>query len=350
MPSYIRQCVQALDGYTPGEQPTDPSVIKLNTNECPYPPSPAVADALRRLDPETLRRYPDPGSSELRRVIARLHGAAAERVFVGNGSDEILALCTRAFVEDNGAIAFFDPSYSLYPVLARIRAVAARPVPLGPAFEWAMPSDLRASLFFLTTPNAPTGRLYPRAELQAFCARFPGVVVLDEAYADFAREHHLDLALTHDNVLALRTLSKSYALAGLRLGYAVGPAALVAALDKLKDSYNVSRIAQAAALAALDDQPYHRTLVARVRATRERAAAALERLGFAVTPSEANFLWVRPPPPAAADALYRALRERRILVRYFPGPRTGAHLRITVGTDAQMEALIEALRAELAAP
>jgi len=347
MKPYIQPLVQAMRGYTPGEQPSDPGILKLNTNENPYPPSPAVQRALRDVEPDSLRLYPDPLSLALRRRIAALHGAAGpELVFVGNGSDEGLALCTRAFVEDGGTIGYFDPSYSLYPVLANIRGAALRPVALGPAFEWAMPADCRADLFFLTTPNAPTGIQYSRADVAAFCARFPGVVVLDEAYVDFARESFLDLALSRPNVLVLRTLSKSYALAGLRLGYIVGAAPLIEALYKIKDSYNVDRLTQALALAAIGDQDYMRGTAARICATRDRTAAVLERLGCRVTPSQANFLWVRPPRLPAAD-LYRRLRERKILVRFFDGPRTSGFLRISIGTDAQMEVLLEAMRAIL---
>lgn len=344
MNSYIKKSVLAMQGYTPGEQPTDPRVIKLNTNESPYPPTPAVQKALQSLKVETLRLYPDPLSTALRRKISELHGCAPENVFVGNGSDETLALCSRAFVEDDGAIGYFDPSYSLYPVLAQIRAVAARPVALGPDFEWTMPADYRTSLFFMTTPNAPTGIQYPKNAIREFCARFPGIVVLDEAYVDFAREHSMDLALACDNVLVMRTLSKSYALAGLRLGYVVGAAPLIEALFKIKDSYNIDRITQAVALAALSDQAHMQSLVERIRSTRRRTTAELERLGFRVFPSESNFLWVKPPRIPSAK-LYRRLREQNILVRYFSGPRTQDYLRITIGTDEQMQALTNAIQA-----
>ncbi|MCX6993704.1 MAG: histidinol-phosphate transaminase [Kiritimatiellaeota bacterium] len=343
MNSYIKKSVLAMQGYTPGEQPTDLRVIKLNTNESPYPPSPAVRKALQNLKIDTLRLYPDPVNLALRRKIAELHGGGPDNVFVGNGSDETLALCSRAFVEDDGAIGYFDPSYSLYPVLAQIRAVTARPIALGPDFEWTMSADYQASLFFMTTPNAPTGIQYSKTEIRAFCARFPGVVVLDEAYVDFAREHCMDLALEYANVLVLRTLSKSYALAGLRLGYVVGAAPLIEALFKIKDSYNVDRITQATALAALSDQAYMQSLVERIKATRRRTIADLERMGFRVFPSESNFLWVKPPRIPAAD-LYRRLREQNILVRYFTGPRTQDYLRITIGTDEQMQALVKAIQ------
>ncbi|MFH1478043.1 MAG: histidinol-phosphate transaminase [Verrucomicrobiota bacterium] len=341
MTTYIKKSVLAMQGYIPGEQPTDPRVIKLNTNESPYPPSPAVREALQSLNVETLRLYPNPVSLALRRKIAELHGGTPDNVFVGNGSDEILSLCTRVFMEDDGVIGYFEPSYSLYPVLAQIRAAIARPVALGPDFEWAMPTDYQASLFFMTTPNAPTGIQYSKAAIRTFCARFRGVVVLDEAYVDFAREHCMDLALECDNVLVLRTLSKSYALAGLRLGYVMGAAPLIEALFKIKDSYNVDRITQAVALAALSDQAYMQALVERIRTTRRQTIAELEQMGFRVFPSETNFLWVKPPRISAA-ALYQHLREQNILVRHFPGARTQDYLRITIGADEQMQALAKA--------
>jgi len=343
MNSYIKKSVMAMQGYTPGEQPTDPRVIKLNTNESPYPPSPAVREALQNLKVETLRLYPDPLSLALRRKIAELHGGTPDNVFVGNGSDETLALCSRAFVEDDGAIGYFEPSYSLYPVLAQIRAVTARPVALGPDFEWTMPKDYQARLFFMATPNAPTGIQYPKTTIREFCARFPGVVVLDEAYVDFAREHCMDLALEYDNILVMRTLSKSYALAGLRLGYVVGAAPLIKALFKIKDSYNVDRITQAVALAALSDQAHMRALVERIKVTRRQTVTKLEQMGFRVFPSESNFLWVKPPQISAAE-LYQRLREQNILVRYFSGPRTQDYLRITIGTDEQMQALLNVVQ------
>jgi len=334
--------VRELSGYTPGEQPTEADVVKLNTNENPYPPSPRVAQALRELAAERLRLYPDPLCMALRRAIAAEAGCDPASVFVGNGSDEILALCTRAFVEDGGAIGYFDPSYSLYPVLAAIRGAAGRPTPLGPDFAWRAPAAEGAALFLMTNPNAPTSVRYPRAEVEAFCRSFPGVVVLDEAYVDFADEHCLDLALRLENTLALRTFSKSYSLAGLRVGYAVGPPELIAALFKIKDSYNVDALAQRLALAAFGDAAHMRANVARIRATRQRLAAELERRGFRVWPSQTNFLWVRPPERPAAE-LFAALRRQRILVRHFPGPRTGEFLRITVGTDAETDKLLAAL-------
>lgn len=339
----IRASVERLAAYTPGEQPRTNDFVKLNTNENPYPPSPAVAEVLRTFDPARLRLYPDPVCGELRAKLAELHGVGPENVFVANGSDEALALCTRAFVEDDGAVGYFEPSYSLYPVLADIRVVAKRPVALGPDYDWRMPADFRASLFFLTCPNAPTGMRYPKAAIRDFCAGFEGVVLVDEAYVDFAEAHCMDLAATSDRVLVLRTLSKSYSLAGLRVGYVVGPARLIAALFKIKDSYNLDALSQRIALAAVSDGAHMRANAARIKATRARLAAALAAAGHRVYPSEANFLWVR-PAAVAARALYERLKARRILIRYFAGERTGECVRITVGTDVEVDRLLEAMR------
>jgi histidinol-phosphate aminotransferase len=337
----IRDSVQVMTGYTPGEQPKIPGLIKLNTNENPYPPSPRVAEIFRTLNPSDLRRYPDPVSQALRDQIASLHGCAVDQVFAGNGSDEVLALCTRAFVEDDERMASFNPSYSLYPILAEIRKVPFDWVELPADFGWTRPT-ISAALFFLTQPNAPTGVCYPRDQVAEFCRTFPGVVLIDEAYVDFADGHCLDLALSLPNVLVLRTLSKAYSLAGLRLGYVVGDRALIAALFKIKDSYNVDLLTQRIAQAALEDQETLRENVRRIRATRERLVGGLQRLGFDVTPSQANFVWAR-PPRGGAQTVFEELRAQGVLVRYFPGPRTGDYLRITVGTDGEIDRLLTLL-------
>ena len=345
MSKYIARNVAALQAYTPGEQPQDRDIIKLNTNENPYPPSPQVIAAVAAFRPERLRLYPDPRAMALRRRVAELHGCRVEQVFVGNGSDEILALATRAFVDNDGSIGYFDPSYSLYPVLADIRGAARRPVDLGPDFAWRMPEDFRASLFLLTTPNAPTAIQYDRAVVTAFCRAFDGVVLLDEAYVDFARDNFMDLALApgNANTLVMRTLSKSFSLAGLRLGYLIGPEPLIDAIDKIKDSYNLDMLTQAVGLAALNDLDHMRASVRRIQATRERLSAALTAAGWRVLPSETNFLFAR-PPDGAAQAVFDRLRAKKIFVRYFPGPRTGEFLRITVGTDAEIDALLAAVK------
>jgi histidinol-phosphate aminotransferase len=348
MSDLIRKSVQALHGYVPGEQPREKGVTKLNTNENPYPPSPMVAEALRDAVAENLRLYPDPVAVKLREAIAGLHDCALDNVFAGNGSDEILALCTRAFVEDDGRIGFFVPSYSLYPVLAEIRCVAAQPLELTDDFRWAMPDDYRCSLFFLANPNAPTGILYDKPTVRRFCERFQGVVVIDEAYVDFAKADCADIALELGNVLVVRTFSKAYSLAGIRVGYALGSPDLVGALFKLKDSYNTNALSQRVATAALADVEHMRHNVAKIKTSRQRLAHLLEARGFSVYPSDANFLWVRPPPQATAEDLYARLRNEGVLVRYFPGHRTAECLRITVGTDGEIDVLIAALDRHIA--
>ena len=345
MSKYIAKNVAALQAYTPGEQPQEREVIKLNTNENPYPPSPKVTAALAAFSTERLRLYPDPRAMALRHRVAAIHGCRVEQVFVGNGSDEILALTTRAFVDNDGSIGYFEPSYSLYPVLDDIRGVTRRPVELGPDFSWRMPDDFRASLFLLTTPNAPTSLQYNRASVTAFCKGFDGVVLLDEAYADFARDNYMDLALAADNAntLVMRTLSKSFSLAGLRLGYVIGPEPLITAIDKIKDSYNLDMLTQTVGLAALNDLEHMRANVNRIVATRERLRSALAAIGWRVLPSETNFIFAR-PPDGNARAVFDQLRARKIFVRYFPGPRTGECLRITIGTDAEVDALLAVVK------
>ncbi|MDO9543017.1 MAG: histidinol-phosphate transaminase [Kiritimatiellia bacterium] len=347
MNSLIRACVTKMSAYVPGEQPTNLNVVKLNTNENPYPPSPAVLRALKQINGDNLRRYPDPECKILRSVIAKVHRCSPNQVFVGNGSDEILALCSRAFVEDNSQISFFEPSYSLYPVLARIRNVKSRVIRLGKKFswpdkQWQMPANCGAGLFYMTNPNSPTGILYPKKAVAQFCRHFKGVVVLDEAYVDFARVNCVDLALKLKNTLVLRTLSKSYSLAGLRVGYAVGPRELIGALLKIKDSYNIGRIAQSLATAAIQDQDYMRANVRRIIATRQKLVRALAAMDFVVLPSDANFLFVK-PGGISAETLDRQLRKQNILVRYFAGKQTRDFLRITVGADEQIDKLIEAI-------
>jgi histidinol-phosphate aminotransferase len=298
---------------------------------------------LKKIDGDWLRRYPDPECKKLRAAIARLHKCSPDQVFVGNGSDEILALCTRAFVEDGQTIAFFEPSYSLYPVLASIRKVRTKVFRLDRNFTARLPECCNAALFYITNPNAPTGFLFPKKEIACFCRRFKGVVILDEAYIDFANFHCAGLALKLKNTLVVRSLSKAYSLAGLRIGYAVGSRQLIAALFKIKDSYNVDRLAQRLAEAAIRDGKYLRANIRRIIAARKRLSKALQKMNFMVYPSGANFIWVKPPRISTA-ALYRALRQRGILVRYFKGAMTGKHLRITIGTAKQMNILLKAVR------
>lgn len=336
----IRSSVRALHAYTPGEQTADPSVLKLNTNENPYGPCPGVGEVLRSMAADQLRLYPDPVCGGLRRALGELHGCMPKRILVGNGSDEVLALCLRAFVARPGVVGYFDPSYSLYPVLAAIEDLESYPVGLTEDFGWAPPDPARSDLFFITNPNAPTSLRFPRDRIEAFCDQASGVVVIDEAYADFARESCLDLALTRSNVLVTRSFSKSYGLAGMRLGYAVGPEPLIEALYKIKDSYNVNALTQAVGEAAVRDQKALRQTLRRVIQTRDRVAAELRARRFRVFDSQTNFLWIE-PPMRPAEEWFRRLREQGILVRFFPGARTDRYLRVTIGKDDGMDRFLE---------
>ena len=348
----IASSVRSLAPYVPGEQPDGGDVVKLNTNENPYPPSPRVAEVLASFDLDRLRRYPDPTCAALRRRIAEINGTTPERVFVGNGSDEVLALAARAFVDDDEAIGSFDPSYSLYKTLAAIRNVPFVPSPLAPDFTWAEPvvfdgaAGVPVSLFLLTNPNAPTSTQHPAEVVDGFARSFKGVAIVDEAYVDFAEGNCMGLATSdgNSNVVVMRTLSKSFSLAGLRLGYCVGPEELVGALSKVKDSYNVDAVAQAVALAALCDVEWMESNARKVRATRAAVTAALRERGWTMPDSQSNFLFARPPRKRAAE-VFEALRARRIFVRYFPGARTGDRLRISIGTDADMAKFVDAIDA-----
>ncbi|MCR5414210.1 MAG: histidinol-phosphate transaminase [Kiritimatiellae bacterium] len=336
----IARSVRLLDPYVPGEQPSSARIVKLNTNENPYPPSPACAKALKEFDPGRLRRYPNPASASLRSAIAKRFGTTRDRVFVGNGSDEILALAAKAFVENGEKIGSLDPSYSLYKTLAAIRGVEWT----GPGAGGAKPAP-GTSLFLWTNPNAPTGVLAKKEDIAAFAKKFRGVVIVDEAYADFARWNTMDLAVAedNDNIIVMRTFSKSYSLAGLRVGFCVGPKDLIGALDKVKDSYNVDALAQTLAEAAFKDRAWHRKTVAKVVKTRKAFAKALGKRGWDVLPSDANFVFAKPPSPQRADSTFEELRRRGIFVRYFPGKLTGDRLRITIGTDGEMSSLLDAL-------
>lgn len=352
-PKLIRPLVEQLHAYVPGEQPRIPGLIKLNTNENAYPPSPSVLRAVRAAADGRLRLYPNPTAQRLREALARLHRCGPDNVIVGNGSDELLALAVRAFVEPStpgarGRCQGLDPGYSLYPVLARQHGASWSSVPLDPGFALPSPTRLgktkgwmpNAALTFVTTPNAPSGRGYGVRELGVLCRSLRGVVILDEAYVDFADGDAMTLS-KRPNVLVSRTFSKGYSLCFQRVGYFVGPRKLISALDKIRDSYNVNGLGQVAALATLADLPYYRRNLRRVLETRRRLAVALEGLGFGVQPSQTNFLFARPPRFPAKEWLAR-LRERKILVRWFDVPAIRDFLRITVGTDAEARALLRA--------
>jgi histidinol-phosphate aminotransferase len=314
-----------------------------------------VLRAVKAATDGRLRLYPNPTAQPLRERLASLHRTSADRILVGNGSDELLAMATRAFVEPGrGRIQWFDPSYSLYPVLAEMQGAKSFAAPLEKDFSLPSPDRLRrlrgwrfdAALTIVTSPNAPSGRGIPTAELDRFCRAMKGVVILDEAYVDFAPEHAMRLALEHPHVMVARTFSKAYSLCFLRVGYLVGHPELIRALDKIRDSYNVNGLGQAAALAALDDLAYYRRNFRRIVATRESLRRELAALGFDALPSRTNFILAR-PPRLPAKAWLSELRARKILVRWFDLPRVRDYLRITVGTPAEAAALVRAAKAIL---
>lgn len=363
--SLIRPLVHELHAYVPGEQPKIKGLIKLNTNENPYPPSPHVLKAVKAAADGRLRLYPNPTAQLLREKLAKLHRCKAENIIIGNGSDELLAMAVRAFVEprqrsevrgrrSESTVQYFHPSYSLYPVLADIHAARRNPVLLKGDFSLPGVPELKrggvfefdAALTFVTTPNAPSGRGYSTADLETLCRATVGVVVLDEAYVDFAGEHAMKLALKHPNVIVSRTFSKAYSLCFQRVGYFVGHPELIAALDKIRDSYNVNGLGQIAALATLGDLAYYQANFRRIIETREELSRSLTKLGFRVLPSETNFILARPPLFAAQEWLQK-LRAKKVLVRWFNQPEVKDFLRITIGTPKEAEALMSAVKAIL---
>jgi histidinol-phosphate aminotransferase len=379
--SFVRPLVRKLHPYVYGEQPKIKGLIKLNTNENPYPPSPKVLAAVKAAVDGRLRLYPSPTAQALREKLAKLHGCHADNIIVGNGSDELLALATRCFVEPEGrvirvpnqkesgtrvarpseVVQYFTPSYSLYPVLADIQGARKNPVPLKPDFslpsvtelkegnakppEGGTPNqwDFQAALTFVTTPNAPSGRGYKTSELEKLCRAQKGVVILDEAYVDFAEENAMKRALKYPHVIVARTFSKAYSLCFQRVGYFVGHRDLIAALHKIRDSYNVNGLGQIGAVAALGDLPYYGANFKKIVATREWLSRELTKLGFRVFPSQTNFILIH-PVRFTTHEWQRKLRVHKILVRWFNFPEVKNYLRITIGTPAEAMALVGAAR------
>ncbi|HJN89504.1 MAG TPA: aminotransferase class I/II-fold pyridoxal phosphate-dependent enzyme [Verrucomicrobiota bacterium] len=350
----IRPLLRKLRGYVPGEQPKVRGLIKLNTNENPAPPSPKVLRAIRSATDERLRLYPDPTAQPLREALARFHGCSAKNIIIGNGSDELLALATRAFVEPRQAgstsrrqiskqtIQYFTPSYSLYPTLAAIHGARHNEVKLPGNFGLPNNEDLRksnwdfnAALSYITTPNAPSGCGYSTRALAKLCAEQKGVTILDEAYADFADENALRLAERYPHAIVSRTFSKAYSLCFQRVGYFVGHPTLIEALGRIRDSYNVNGIGQVAALATLSDISRYQNRFKQIAQLRKETSEALEAIGFEVLPSQANFIFAK-PVGISAEEWFQSLRQRNILTRWFDTPRVRNGLRITIGTENEM--------------
>ncbi|MGB0722145.1 MAG: histidinol-phosphate transaminase [Gammaproteobacteria bacterium] len=351
MSQYWSDTVRRLTPYVPGEQPKAQDLIKLNTNENPYGPSPKALDALRATTNDSLRLYPDPESEHLKAAIARFHGIEPGQVFIGNGSDEVLAHIFQGLLKHDRPILFPDITYSFYPVYCGLYGVEFETVALNDDFEIDIADYARPNGgIIFPNPNAPTGRLLPSARIRELAATNPSsVVVVDEAYIDFGGESIIPWVTEHPNLLVVQTFSKARSLAGLRIGFAVGQPPLIEALERVKNSFNsypLDRMAQAAGIAAMDDRDHFERTRADIIATRQWLSEALSALGFDVIPSHANFVFTRHPDRAASD-LALQLRERRIIVRHFKLPRIEQYLRITIGTRAECEALVTALEAIL---
>ena len=344
--SYFRPSITAMTGYVPGEQPRGEKIIKLNTNENPYPCSPKVKVAIGRVVQAGLQKYPDPLATAFRIAAGGLYGVDPDWILCGNGSDELLTMITRAFVDSGDVVRYANPGYILYRTLAEIQGALADEVnfnadwSLGEAF--ARPVD-RLNLAFLANPNSPSGTLVPPEQVAKLADALPCPLVVDEAYVDFADTNCLKLVRENEKILVLRTLSKSYALAGLRFGYVIAQPQMIEQLRKVKDSYNCDALSIAGATAAIDDQAWLQVTRATIVATRARMTAALRELGFASVPSQANFVW-NPHPSVPVEPLYQQLKASGVLVRYMNYAGWGDGLRISVGTDEQVDACLALLK------
>lgn len=342
----LRKNIAEMAGYVPGFQPQEEGWIKLNTNENPYPPSPKVAEAITRelgSDGDNLRKYPDAASREARKVAAELYGFDPSWIIMANGSDELLNNLIRAFVDEGEEVAYIHPSYSYYATLADIQGAKIRTFGLTEDFRIAdFPARYEGKLFFLTSPNAPIGFAFDNAYIEELAERCAGMLVVDEAYIDFTDENAMELVKKHQNLIVTRTFSKSYSLAGMRLGLAVARPEVISALDKIRDHYHLDRLALVAASAALNDQEYLSSTVNRVRETRDWFSAELRAIGYDVTPSHGNYVFAN-TPDLNGKRVYDALLKRKILVRYFSDPQLAHGLRISIGTREEMETTLAAM-------
>jgi histidinol-phosphate aminotransferase len=344
--SYFCDRIERMTAYVPGEQPEDPGVIKINTNENPYPPSPAVMAAVRAVREDHLRRYPNPTSKPFRCAAAKLFGVTPEMVICSNGMDELLRMLIQACCDAGRPVGYPTPTYTLYSVLAETIGAPTRGVPFPPDFS--LPVDPLAAtdarLFLIVNPNSPTGTFVPVEDIARLAGQVEGraLVGVDEAYVDFARDNAMRLVRQFPNVIVMRTLSKGYSLAGLRFGFAVAPEPIIATLNKVKDSYNLDSIAIAAATAAIGDQAYARATWRKVVQEREKLVPKLRAMGFDVLPSQSNFVLATAPKPGAG-AIYQGLKGRGILVRWWDAEGMSDKLRITVGTPEQNAKLVDAM-------
>jgi histidinol-phosphate aminotransferase len=342
----LRKNIADMAGYVPGFQPDEPGWIKLNTNENPYPPSPKVVEAIAAElvnGGENLRKYPDAGSKEARRVAAELYAVDPSWVIMANGSDELLNNLIRAFADKGDEVAYVHPSYSYYATLAEIQGAKIRTFGLTEDFQLAdFPQIYQGKIFFLTSPNAPFGFVFENAYIEELAERCAGILVVDEAYVDFADVTAMQLVKKYENIVVTRTFSKSYSLAGMRLGLAVARPEVISALDKIRDHYHLDRLALVAASAALHDQTYLQATVARICETRDWFSAELRKLNYQVNPAHTNYIFAE-PPDANGKRVYDALFARKILVRYFSDPLLAHGMRISIGAREEMEKTLAAM-------
>jgi histidinol-phosphate aminotransferase len=341
---YFRKNIEGMAGYVPGEQPQDGVYVKLNTNENPYPPSPKVIAALKDAVNEKLRLYPDPNAVNVKKKVAEIFSTKPERVMAGNGSDELLTIIIRCFVGQGDKVVYPYPTYLLYKTLSEIQDARACIVDF--LEDYSLPEEILvedATVTFICNPNSPSGTMVSVDKVSDLAKKVNGVLVVDEAYVDFADDNCLRLVDEHPNIIILRTLSKSYSLAGMRLGFAVAQEDLIKGMMKVKDSYNVDRLSMASAIAALDDQATFRENVARIKKTREHLINSLKKLGFFVYPSQANFVMIRCQNAHNAKGIYEELKRKKILIRYIDQPKLDDCLRITVGTDDEINTLLDKL-------
>ena len=341
---YLRKNIEQVKGYVPGFQPKGTDVVKLNTNENPYPPTPAVLKVLAKLGPEQLRRYPDPVGNEFREAAAEVNGVRPENIMCCNGGDDLLTIAFRAFCDKNRPVAYPVPTYSLYPVLAKLQNCEAIEIPFDAEFK--LPAKLahtNVALTIICNPNAPSGSFISVGELASLADKLSGVLLIDEAYVDFAEANCTELVKEFDNVMILRSLSKGYSLAGIRFGYVIAQPDLIKGLMKVKDSYNVDAVAITVAAAAIKDQKYFSETTEKVKKARSILTEQLRDLKFEVPQSSANFVLARSKNSQAGE-IFEKLKELSIYVRYFDLPGLDDKLRITVGTDEQNNKLISALK------
>lgn len=348
MSKYWSPLTASLEPYVPGEQPKDKKYIKLNTNENPYPPSPLAIAAMTDAINEDLRLYPDPNCDVLVQTLAQHAGLSPKQVFVGNGSDEILAFAFASFFDPSKPVLFPDVTYSFYKVYSKFYGLTPKLIPLDDQFNINVEQYTGDhGGIIIPNPNAPTAMPLLLEDVEQLLKNNADqVVIIDEAYVDFGAESAVTLVNSYSNLLVIQTLSKSRSLAGLRVGYAFGSEELIEGLNRTKNSFNsytIDRVALAGAVAAIEDQAYFREMTAKVVATRERVAETLESLGFIVTPSKANFLFIS-HPSFAAKQLFEQLREQGVLVRYFASPRIDNFLRVSIGTDGEMDVFLQLVK------